>query len=322
MQIIHYFWKKVSLWLQWSIPFGLFFGFSHVLAHELDQHSPLWKFQNVAQWQNQVTISQEDGYRVITSNGLPDHETGNFPNGKNPHAIEAQDQKYRIPLSPKKNRKITQMERGTFGVAINGIAFIPRTAEYWRNDRTLNWREEAITPAGIVLGLDQNHAHVQPGGLYHYHGIPTGLVAKIKDSIKTSDQDNNLGYVLIGWAIDGFGIYASLGENTLQSSYQLKKGARSRNEPTGNYDGSYDKDYEYVANSGDLDECNGTELGGQYAYVLSDSFPFVPRCWVGEPEMSNSKPQGNQQSNNAFSSRQRSGQKRQPNRGRIKPSTY
>jgi len=47
------------------------------------------------------------------------------------------------------------------------------------------------------LGIDQNSAHVQPNGAYHYHGVPTGLVALLGPQRP----------VLIGWAADGFQIY-------------------------------------------------------------------------------------------------------------------
>ena len=34
--------------------------------------------------------------------------------------------------------------------------------------------------------------------------------------------------------------------------------------------------------SGDLDECNGKFVDGQYKYFATDSFPFFPRCHWGE----------------------------------------
>ena len=46
----------------------------------------------------QATISVEGNYRVIRSDGLPDHDTGRFPNRNNPNAIDSQDNTYRVPL--------------------------------------------------------------------------------------------------------------------------------------------------------------------------------------------------------------------------------
>ena len=65
-----------------------------------------------------------------------------------------------------------------FGVAVNGVPFEAGTAEFWNGDRAWNYEAKS---GKIDLGLDQNDAHVQPGGVYHYHGLPTGLVRKLGD---------------------------------------------------------------------------------------------------------------------------------------------
>ena len=54
----------------------------------------------------------------------------------------------------------------------------------------------------VPLGLDQNNAHVQPGGVYHYHGMPEGLLAA------AGATDTNRKMVLVGWAGDGYPVYA------------------------------------------------------------------------------------------------------------------
>src|SRR5437016_4392394 len=43
----------------------------------------------------------KEGYRYITSNGIPDHPTGQFPNRGNPNSISPQNYHFRITLSPK-----------------------------------------------------------------------------------------------------------------------------------------------------------------------------------------------------------------------------
>ena len=53
-------------------------------------------------------------------------------------------------------------------------------------------------------------------------------------------------------------------------------------EPFGKFDGAFKEDYEFVTGSGDLDECNGKFVDGQYKYFATDSFPFFPRCHWGE----------------------------------------
>jgi hypothetical protein len=185
-----------------------------------------------------------------------------------------------------------------FGVALNGVPFDPLTAEFFRGDRRSPWRYEAISPT-VSLGLDQNLAHVQPSGAYHYHGLPSGLV----DSAKKSASESKL--VLLGYAADGYPIYTPFGRKSageelkpLKSSYRLKTGTRPAGGvagavgPGGNYDGTFTIDFEYVAGSGDLDESNGftgptTEYpAGTYYYVLTAEFPYIPRYFRGSPDAS------------------------------------
>jgi hypothetical protein len=157
------------------------------------------------------------------------------------------------------------------------------------------------------LGIDDSHAHVQPTGAYHYHGLPTGLIEVLQ--IKHG-KDKML---LIGYAADGFPIYSESGHTKaddatsqlkkLKPSYQMKKGDRPTGDkgPGEKYDGTFVQDYEFVTGGGDLDECNGREgvtpecPEGTYYYVITDSFPFVPRFFHGKPDASFEKarpPQG------------------------------
>ena len=110
--------------------------------------------------------------------------------------------------------------------------------------------------------------------------------------------------IQVGWAADGFPIYAIWGYADakdassklaeLKSSYRLKSGNRpaDSNSPGGKYDGTYMQDFEYVKGSGDLDEANG-RFGvtpefekGTYYYVLTEKFPMVPRMFKGTPDRS------------------------------------
>jgi hypothetical protein len=238
---------------------------------------------------NQVTVTTDSQYRYIKSNGIP-NEHGQFPNQGNPNSIKAQNYNFRMPLKPVIASKDTQLWGGmAFGVGLDGVPFDPGTAEFWNNDR--NWRYEALS-GKINLGMDQNNAHVQPNGAYHYHGLPTDL---------THGLSSNNHSAIIGYAADGFPIYALYGYaqannpasviKELQSSYKLRSGTRISG-PGGTYDGTYTADYEYVPGAGDLDECNG-RVGvtpdyptGTYAYFISDTFPLIPRCFKGTPDQS------------------------------------
>ena len=46
-------------------------------------------------------------------------------------------------------------------------------------------------------------------------------------------------------------------------------------------DGTYNEDYEYIAGSGNLDECNGAKSNGKYIYFATNRYPFFPRCFLG-----------------------------------------
>jgi hypothetical protein len=105
---------------------------------------------------------------------------------------------------------------------------------------------------------------------------------------------------LVGFALDGFPIYARYGYTTatsassaikvVKSSYKLKSTASSGRPSTSTYPmGLFTQDYEYSAGSGDLDECNG-RFGvtpefpnGIYHYYITDTWPYMGRCLKGTP---------------------------------------
>ncbi|MDB6137930.1 MAG: hypothetical protein JWO94_1002, partial [Verrucomicrobiaceae bacterium] len=49
---------------------------------------------------SRVAFNEEGEYRIITSNGLPDHSPGIFPRKGNPNTITAQSYAFRVPLKP------------------------------------------------------------------------------------------------------------------------------------------------------------------------------------------------------------------------------
>lgn len=77
------------------------------------------------------------------------------------------------------------------------------------------------------------------------------------------------------------------------SGYTLREGSRPEGDgnPGGLYDGRYVDDWEFT-NAGDLDECNGMEVDGQYGYYVIDTFPWVLRCLSGTPDPSFAKGMG------------------------------
>jgi hypothetical protein len=246
-----------------------------------------------AQWVNEVRTVEKDNMRVMESNGIADHRMGDFPRRGNPNSISPQRYQFKMTLNPVVSAEPVRSGPAFFGVAVNGVPFEPGTGEFWRGDR--QWNYEAMT-GHLDLGLDDHHAHVQPTGAYHYHGLPTGLI-----EILGGDKKKML---LLGHAADGFPIYASMGHaeakdaksplREMKSSWRLRKGSRPEGEvgPGGKYDGTFSADFEFIAGSGDLDECNGRfgvtpeHPDGIYHYHITTEYPFMGRYWRGTPDSS------------------------------------
>lgn len=246
------------------------------------------------------TWSCSSTLRSITANGLPDHTIGTFPNADNLNTIATQNITASVSVTPTATQVVTPrvgpMDKP--GIALNGIVFDPGTAGTCDNAGTCQqggqsvgtWNLEALGQTSFKWGTDSNNAHVQPNGLYHYHGIPEGLVTKRSNGNKVM--------TLIGWAADGFPIYARYGYTVANDasstikivtpSYQIKKSPDANRPSTSIYAmGTFTQDYEYVAGSGDLDECNGRTgvtpeyPSGTYHYYATETFPHLQRCVKG-----------------------------------------
>lgn len=136
------------------------------------------------------------------------------------------------------------------------------------------------------FGADAHNAHVQPQGMYHYHGSPKAMF---------DDNPGPDGSPVIGFAADGFPVYGSYfydkdsgAVRKAESGYSLKQGTRAAIDglnPGGDYDGTYVADWEF-GGTGDLDACNGMTVNGQYGYYAIDAYPWVIACFSGTPDES------------------------------------
>ena len=162
----------------------------------------------------------------------------------------------------------------------------PGTAECATCSTGETYRVEALQDF-LNLGLDMNNAYVQPGGTYHYHGLSGLLVETFND-----DDDR----VLVGFAADGHLMYASA-SNAYDSSYELSTEIRSGTDCVHSgrdavtldlegtsADGTYVSDWVFTPGSGNLDECNGAFVDGEYVYFITNDYPYIPRCLMGEVE--------------------------------------
>ena len=237
--------------------------------------------------------------RILSANGLPDHAVGVFPNANNPNSIRTQSVSASLRLAPVASSTITQRggPLGDTGYILNGVKVDAATAGSCDNtgtacgltNNTGAWSIEALGQTAFNFGTDSNNAHVQPNGAYHYHGIPEGFVTA---------QGKGTAMTLIGWAADGFPIYARYGYNIandassgiklVTSSYRLKSTVGVNRPSTATYAmGTFSQDYEYVASLGDLDECNGRTgvtpefPAGIYHYFATNTYHYLQRCVKG-----------------------------------------
>jgi hypothetical protein len=244
-----------------------------------------YTINNTTYW-TKTTVTLSNGKRTIITNSLPSHPTGIFPNQWNPNTIKAIDKTYSMTLTPVKNSSSIKWAQSQMPwVWIDGVFFEPQTAEKVTCTDWQSFSIEAIQPK-VDLWLDDQNAHVQPDGSYHYHGIAPGLVS-------FADQWDDL--VLVWFASDWHYMYYSKSWK-YSPSYKLKSGMRSvsgtctyRNKTrdvAGAYDGTFVTDREYDKTRGNLDECNGTTINGQYAYLVTDDYPYIGRCLYGNPDNS------------------------------------
>jgi hypothetical protein len=248
--------------------------------------------------ESKASWSCADGQRSLIANGLPDHDVGAFPNADNPNPILAQNVAARFTLSPALTDTATELggPRGAIGFMLNGVKIDAGTnggcndsgSECDRGRSQGHWRMEALGQNVFKFGTDNNNAHVQPNGSYHYHGMPEGFIAKQGSAM-----------MLIGWAADGFPIYARYGysvANDVTSTVKaVKSSYRFKAKPDANRPlisvyamGVFMQDYEYVSGLGDLDECNGRTgatpefPNGIYHYYATDTYPYLQRCVKGK----------------------------------------
>lgn len=253
----------------------------------------------------------ENNSRKVYSNNYPGH---NFC--YNPRNIPSPSyHDLEMDVNPEKTGVITSVinqrtgrPATTFGVALNGVVFAPGPALPFvyanpnTNEYNWDWVFEPTNNQGNgqnQVKLDCSSAHTNSNHGYHYHGEMFSYLEQKTPGITTVSNINSIEH--IGWAADGFPIVYKFGPDAsgnlkvLQPSYQLKSGERpgdGTDAPCGPYSGKYTNDYEYVEGLGDLDQCNGmsanitveTAKGTQtfdYFYVISSTFPQVPRCFVG-----------------------------------------
>ena len=239
---------------------------------------------------SELSISADNTHCLFSSNGIPNHafNDGNTPF---PHAVAEIQEHFKVVQSPVFADAATPLSlRIDNAILLNGVkvdvlaagCFGVGNGKIGCNDDNQPWRYDPMHQAN-GFNVDRHNAHAQPDGAYHYHGPAPVLF----------NQNNDQVSGVIGFAADGFPIVGPYFNDGTQirkaiSSYRLKNGSRpiTNNAPGGQYDGQFRDDYEFIKGLGDLDECNGMSINGQYSYFVTEHFPYLIGCFMGTPDAS------------------------------------
>lgn len=251
-----------------------------------------------------VDISVSGDECVIVTNQIPSHDIG----GDSSFAGKADEVRktFRVPAEPEVASTPTPVagyakqgavmlegvkwDSGPAACFAEGTESLGREKIGCHPNNYHPWRYE-VGSSFNGFGVDEYNAHVQPDGSYHYHASPVAGF----DADCSSETDR----AIIGFAMDGFPVFGCYIDDTgevrkAESSYALKSGERAAisgyttpyqvgGVRSDDYNGQFTGDYEYVAGSGDLDECNGADVDGVYGYYVTNTYPYVLSCFTGTP---------------------------------------
>jgi arylsulfatase A-like enzyme len=240
------------------------------------------------EFQGSLETSSTGNLCTFSSNAIPNHD---FNDGEVSFAnvVGEVDQTFSFPTAPTLAAVTTPLNQIDNAIMLNGVKVDILSAGCFGvgdgrtgcNDPSEPWRYDPMFP-GSGFRVDNNNAHAQPNGSYHYHGPPP---------ITSGDENTPSG--VIGFAADGFPIFGPYFDDngTIRKAvpgYRLKEGSRpdGPDDPGGEYDGSFRADWEYVDGLGDLDECNGMTHDGQYGYRVTEAYPYILACFSGTPDPS------------------------------------
>lgn len=197
-----------------------------------------------------------DENMIVESNGIPNFEFVQIT----PADLSAQDYKWTLPLHPEVAAAPTTIPLlGLVAVAVNGMPI------YGPNEAAdLGFGDPFLDQI-----LDYCNGHTGPGGTYHFHARPDCLF---------EDSEGNTSLVL-AYALDGYPILAPY--MCVDADCTQVEKVNSSWQRTQDVESAWDA-HEYIAGSGDLDQCNGLlRADGTYTYYATDSFPYFLGCYHG-----------------------------------------
>ena len=198
-------------------------------------------------WDGELDVSEGAAERTISSNGLPDHPTGDFPAvstseayeyDRNPNAISVQDLIFAIPVEPIVAGEPGCLQMGPIAIALTGaVVFNALDAE----------TRDAV--ANEVF--DDCQGHPAQGGIYHYHHYSPCF------DRGAADQHSPL----VAYALDGFGIYGPHdADGALIMNAELD---------------------ECHGHAGPVPSDGGSAVDA-YHYHATEEFPYTLGCYRGE----------------------------------------
>jgi hypothetical protein len=199
--------------------------------------------------ETRISVSREGDRRIVRANNLPNHPTGRFPIApedpayqydRNPNAIEQQRIVLSLPALPALAAQPSCVPMGMIGFSLTGAAIFNALDAQGRD-----------APAHELQ--DRCHGHPQPNGQYHYHDYSNCMTDTRSERGGHSD--------LVGYALDGFGIYGPYGANGV------------------------------LLGDADLDACHGHRHEviwdgapvSIYHYHLTHEYPYTIGCFRGSP---------------------------------------
>ena len=275
---------------------------------------------------NVQTVEYSADYVYVQSSGIPTYVMGPFLDG-NPSEGSDNENIFMLPLSGEKNLgTLTETPSGAIGIFINGVPMYDYKdgQSYKSSTGTDDGQGDGVWNRNAILaekdGFDCSKGHPSPifqgmgpqatlvGGTYHHHQNPTAFnLDKVEvsdicdmyaaDGLYTLNASEHS--PLIGYAFDGFPVYGAYGYDgvdgsgeivLIKSSYQESESLVRSNGPAVSIDfpiGWYKEDYDYIANSGHLDEHNGRFCvtpeypDGTYAYFATvddnwnSTYPYI-----------------------------------------------
>jgi hypothetical protein len=201
-------------------------------------------------WTSVLSVKRSGATRDAGGNGLPSHATGIYPISSsdpaykydmNPNAIASQDVSDALPANPVVAKTPSCVNMGSIGVMLTGA-------------QLYNALDGLGRDAVAHEVLDKCSGHPDQSGTYHYHSLGACM------------SDPGTGHSnLLGYALDGFGIY----------------GLRGTNGKT--------------LTDGDLDACHGHahdivwngKTVRMYHYHLTHEYPYSIGCFRGTPIATN-----------------------------------